>query len=67
MIGLDARSKTNILYKLKLLSDTVQTTSTIDSNMETVEYKIINITIWYVGGQPKLRPLWTNYCRIHKD
>ena len=29
--------------------------------METVEYKNLKFTIWDVGGQPKLRPLWKHY------
>ena len=29
--------------------------------METVEYKNINFTVWDVGGQEKLRPLWRYY------
>ena len=30
-------------------------------NVETVEYKNLKFTIWDVGGQPKLRPLWKHY------
>ena len=30
-------------------------------NVETVEYKNIRFTVWDVGGQPKLRPLWKHY------
>ena len=26
--------------------------------METVEYKNISFTVWDVGGQDKIRPLW---------
>ena len=29
--------------------------------METVEYKNISFTVWDVGGQDKLRPLWRHY------
>ncbi len=29
--------------------------------METVEYKNINFTVWDVGGQDKIRPLWRHY------
>lgn len=29
--------------------------------METVEYKNISFTVWDVGGQEKLRPLWRHY------
>lgn len=27
-------------------------------NVETVEYKNISFTVWDVGGQDKIRPLW---------
>ena len=33
----------------------------IGFNVETVEYKNLKFTIWDVGGQPKLRPLWKHY------
>lgn len=29
--------------------------------METVEYKNISFTVWDVGGQDKIRPLWRHY------
>lgn len=31
--------------------------------METVEYKNISFTVWDVGGQDKIRPLW-RHCRV---
>src|SRR6218665_3669213 len=30
-------------------------------NVETVEYKNITFTVWDVGGQDKIRPLWKHY------
>ena len=30
-------------------------------NVESVEYKNINFTVWDVGGQDKIRPLWRHY------
>jgi hypothetical protein len=30
-------------------------------NVETVEYKNFKFTIWDVGGQHKIRPLWKHY------
>jgi hypothetical protein len=57
MVGLDAAGKTTILYKLKL-GEIVTTIPTIGFNVETVEYKNINFTVWDVGGQDKIRPLW---------
>ena len=60
MVGLDAAGKTTILYKLKL-GENVTTIPTIGFNVETVEYKNINFTVWDVGGQDKIRPLWRHY------
>merc|ERR1711934_1109347 len=60
MVGLDAAGKTTILYKLKL-GEIVTTIPTIGFNVETVEYKNINFTVWDVGGQDKIRKLWRHY------
>ena len=60
MLGLDTAGKTTILYKLKL-GENVSTVPTIGFNVETVEYKNINFTVWDVGGQDKIRPLWRHY------
>lgn len=60
MVGLDAAGKTTILYKLKL-GEVVTTIPTIGFNVETVEYKKISFTVWDVGGQDKIRPLWRHY------
>ncbi|KAB8201300.1 ADP-ribosylation factor family-domain-containing protein [Aspergillus parasiticus] len=77
MVGLDAAGKTTILYKLKLgeIVTTIPTigqsffpyppgppsTSWLGFNVETVEYKNIQFTVWDVGGQDKIRPLWRHY------
>lgn len=60
MVGLDAAGKTTILYKLKL-GEIVTTIPTIGFNVETVEYKGVGFTVWDVGGQDKIRPLWRHY------
>ncbi|KAL2271093.1 hypothetical protein VTJ83DRAFT_464 [Remersonia thermophila] len=60
MVGLDAAGKTTILYKLKL-GEVVTTIPTIGFNVETVEYRNIQFTVWDVGGQDKIRPLWRHY------
>ncbi len=60
MVGLDAAGKTTILYKLKL-GDVVTTIPTVGFNVETVDYKNISFTVWDVGGQDKIRPLWRHY------
>jgi len=60
MVGLDAAGKTTILYKLKL-GEIVTTIPTIGFNVETVQYKKVSFTVWDVGGQDKIRPLWRHY------
>ena len=60
MVGLDAAGKTTILYKLKL-GELVTPIPTIGFNVEEVNYKNINFTMWDVGGQKKLREMWRFY------
>lgn len=57
---MDAAGKTTILYKLKL-GEIVTTIPTIGFNVESVSYKNIDFTVWDVGGQDKIRPLWRHY------
>merc|ERR1711935_902101 len=59
-VGLDAAGKTTILYKLKL-GEVVTTIPTIGFNVEEVQFKNINFTVWDVGGQDKIRKLWRYY------
>uniref|UniRef100_A0A2K6V5K7 ADP ribosylation factor 1 n=1 Tax=Saimiri boliviensis boliviensis TaxID=39432 RepID=A0A2K6V5K7_SAIBB len=56
MVGLDAAGKTTILYKLKL-REIETTTPAIGFNVETN----ISFTVWDVGGQDKILPLWCYY------
>nr|KAG5708008.1 hypothetical protein BaRGS_025146 [Batillaria attramentaria] len=61
MVGLDAAGKTTILYKIKL-NEVVSTIPTIGFNVETVTpVKGVTFTVWDVGGQDKIRPLWRHY------
>lgn len=61
MVGLDAAGKTTILYKMKL-NEVVTTIPTIGFNVETVTpVKGVTFTVWDVGGQNKIRPLWRHY------
>lgn len=48
------------MYKLKL-GEIVTTIPTIGFNVESVSYKNIDFTVWDVGGQDKIRPLWRHY------
>ncbi|KAF2347772.1 Small GTP-binding protein domain [Trinorchestia longiramus] len=59
-LGLDGAGKTSILFRLQQNS-CQPTIPTIGFNVETLHYKNFKFTIWDVGGQPKLRPLWRHY------
>eukprot|EP00163_Fabomonas_tropica_P010708 TRINITY_DN20959_c0_g1_i1.p1 TRINITY_DN20959_c0_g1~~TRINITY_DN20959_c0_g1_i1.p1 ORF type:complete len:181 (+),score=49.42 TRINITY_DN20959_c0_g1_i1:69-611(+) len=60
MLGLDAAGKTTVLYKLRL-GEVVNTIPTIGFNVEEVKYKNLKMSVWDVGGQDKIRPLWHHY------
>merc|ERR1712076_176498 len=60
MVGLDAAGKTTILYKLNL-GEVVTTIPTIGFNVEIVEYRNLSFTVWDIGGQDRIRPLWRHY------
>lgn len=51
---------TAILYKLKI-GQTAQTNPTVGFNVEIVSYKNVKFSVWDVGGQEKIRPLWRHY------
>ncbi|KAM9034135.1 ADP-ribosylation factor 1-like 2 [Sarcophilus harrisii] len=60
MVGLDSAGKTTILYKLKL-GAIVTTMPTMDFNVEIIPYRDVCFTVWDVGGQDRIRPLWRHY------
>ncbi|VDN07483.1 unnamed protein product [Thelazia callipaeda] len=60
ILGLDGAGKTTILYKLKS-NEYRQPTTTVGFNVETIQYESFKITMWDVGGTPKLRRLWKHY------
>jgi ADP-ribosylation factor protein 1 len=60
MLGLDAAGKTTILYRLHM-GEVLSTVPTVGFNVEKVQYKNVVFTVWDVGGQEKLRPLWKMY------
>ncbi|XP_045158581.1 E3 ubiquitin-protein ligase TRIM23-like isoform X1 [Mercenaria mercenaria] len=60
ILGLDGAGKTSLLFKMKN-NEFITTIPTIGFNVETVEYKNVKLTIWDVGGQHKIRPLWKHY------
>mmetsp|Transcript_12702 Transcript_12702/g.43316 ORF Transcript_12702/g.43316 Transcript_12702/m.43316 type:complete len:186 (+) Transcript_12702:169-726(+) len=63
ILGLDNAGKTTILYKLQNETDDeeIMTIPTIGFNVEAIEYKNLTLTVWDIGGQDKIRPLWRHY------
>ena len=64
MFGLDDSGKTTILYLLKL-DEKVATLPTIGFNVEVIDKDSWpkSVSLWDVGGQEKIRPLWVNYFK----
>ncbi|CAL6007889.1 ADP-ribosylation_factor 1 [Hexamita inflata] len=62
MLGLDGSGKTSLLYQWKL-NELVDTIPTIGFNVETVKRNKLALTLWDVGGQEKIRPLWKHYLQ----
>merc|ERR1740123_1692815 len=60
MIGFEGAGKTLILYKLKL-DEVITAIPTMGFNRETIEQDDINMTIWDVGGGPKIQPIWRDF------
>jgi len=60
MVGLDAAGKTTIIYQLKL-GELATTTPTLGVNVETITYKNIEFMVMDMGGQDKIRQLWSHY------
>ena len=60
LLGLDGAGKTTILYRLRL-GENIHSIPTVGFNVEHVVYKKIDMTMWDVGGQDKIRRLWKHY------
>ena len=65
MVGLDGSGKTTVLYKLKL-GETPCTVPTIGFNgtehsVEVITRGKLTMTVWDMGGQDKIRKLWSHY------
>jgi hypothetical protein len=54
--GLDAAGKTTLLYLLKL-GENVKTIPTIGFNVESFEFRQIQITMWDISGREKCKIL----------
>eukprot|EP01065_Artemidia_motanka_P047047 TRINITY_DN7275_c0_g1_i2.p2 TRINITY_DN7275_c0_g1~~TRINITY_DN7275_c0_g1_i2.p2 ORF type:complete len:194 (+),score=46.94 TRINITY_DN7275_c0_g1_i2:49-582(+) len=58
LVGLDAAGKTTVLHHA--LGTPVRC-APVPFNVESFVHKNIEFTMWDVGGQDKLRPLWHHY------
>ncbi|KAM5293373.1 ADP-ribosylation factor-like protein 14 [Ctenodactylus gundi] len=62
LLGLDSAGKSTLLYKFKLAED-VTTIPTIGFNVEMIQVESdLSLTVWDVGGQEKMRAVWSYYC-----
>ncbi|NWW35806.1 ARL14 protein, partial [Panurus biarmicus] len=61
MLGLDSAGKSTLLYKFRY-KDVFLTMPTIGFNVDMIEAgKDFTLTFWDVGGQKKMRELWSNF------
>ncbi|NXQ20156.1 ARL14 protein, partial [Peucedramus taeniatus] len=61
MLGLDSAGKSTLLYKFRS-KDVFITMPTIGFNVDMIEAgKDFTLTFWDVGGQKKMRELWSNF------
>ena len=62
LFGATGVGKTTLLYKIRL-GEVVPTIPTMGFNVESIKFKRTNLTIWDVGGQEKIIPLWRHYIQ----
>jgi len=48
-------------FACKFVCDDISLMLLLGFNVEKVQYKNVMFTVWDVGGQEKLRPLWRHY------
>merc|ERR1711890_142789 len=60
MVGLDSAGKTTVLYQMKTKT-TIATIPTIGFNVESFKVKNVTFNVWDIGGQDKIRALWSTY------
>ncbi len=60
MVGLDNAGKSTILYRLHL-GEVIKTNPTVGSNVEEVVHRNVRFNVWDLGGQEKLRKVWSTY------
>ena len=60
IIGLDAAGKTTILKKMRF-DEVMQTAPTIGVNTEDIKVKNVNIKVFDLAGQERMRNVWKYY------
>ncbi|XP_077204648.1 ADP-ribosylation factor-like protein 14 isoform X3 [Paroedura picta] len=61
MLGLDSAGKSTLLYKMKF-NEVFLTMPTVGFNVEMIETGgSVALTVWDVGGQHKMRTVWSDY------
>jgi len=63
MIGLDSAGKTTILYQMQT-EYTVATVPTIGFNIEKFKVGNVEFNCWDIGGQDRIRPVWSRYVDV---
>jgi len=61
ILGLDNAGKTATLYALHLDEPMPYTVPTVGFNVEAIKVGNLDIKMWDIGGQDKLRSLWPHY------
>lgn len=62
LLGLDSAGKTTILFQMSG-KNPHQTVPTVGFNVETIKFENVELVVWDVAGQDKLRPFWRHYYR----
>jgi len=60
IVGLDAAGKTTILNKMRF-DEVMQTAPTIGVNTEDIQVRNVNIKVFDLAGQEKMRNVWKYY------
>ncbi len=61
IVGLDGSGKTHVLYALSMGEPLDHSVPTIGFNVETIKCKNTTIQAWDLGGQTRLREMWSYY------
>jgi small GTP-binding protein len=60
MVGPGGSGKTTLLHRW-YTGEVINTEPTLGFNTETIKHRGVSFTVWDLGGQDKMRPLWKLY------